>query len=348
MAKFNFLNDYHDGGHPRILTALGDHALHSSATYGEDVYSEEARALILKEIGKEEAGIHFVTGGTQANIITLSAMMRPYESVIAAESAHIHVHETGAVEAAGHKINAVPTADGKLTPAHIEEVLIFHQDEHQVRPRVVFISQSTELGTLYSHHEMKELSSFCRKKHLLLYADGARLGSALTAEANDMTMAELASLADVFYIGGTKNGALAAEAIVICRPEIQENFRYIMKQKGGLLAKGRFLGIQFAELFRDGLYYELADKANQKAARLREGISMVGYTFQTPSLTNQIFPVFPDLLIRRLQADFDFYVWQKMENQSSSIRLVTSWNTPDAAIDRFLKTVNAFSKTKIF
>lgn len=345
---FNFLNDYHDGGHPRILAALGDHALPSSATYGEDVYSEEARALIRKEIENEKAGIHFVTGGTQANIITLSAMMRPYESVIAAESAHIHVHEAGAVEAAGHKINAVPTTDGKLTPAHVEEVLAFHQDEHQVRPRVVFISQSTELGTVYSHREVRDLSFFCRENNLLLYADGARLGSALTAAVSDMTLAELASLTDAFYIGGTKNGALAAEAIVICRPEIRENFRYVIKQRGALLAKGRFLGIQFAELFRDGLFYKLANKANQKAAMLQEGIGTAGFSFQTPSHTNQIFPVFPDRLIRRLQEDFDFYVWQKMENQYSSIRLVTSWNTPDAATDRFIKTLKAFSEKEKF
>src|SRR5699024_6394187 len=210
--KFNLLNDYHDGGHKSILAALQVNPLESTETYGEDFYCKSAIDLIRKEIKNFNADVHFVTGGTQANFITLSAMLRPYESVIAAESSHIHVHETGALEAVGHKINAVSTNDGKLTPSQIEDVLTFHQDEHQVRPRVVFISQSTELGTVYSRQELSEISSFCRKNNLWLFADGARLGSALSASTNDLTLPEFSSLVDAFYIGGTKNGALAAEA----------------------------------------------------------------------------------------------------------------------------------------
>lgn len=342
MSKFNFLNDYHDGGHPDIIAALQVHPLEPAGTYGEDIYSKRAIEVIREEIKNPNADIHFVTGGTPANIVTLSAMLKPYESIIAPESSHIHVHEAGAIEATGHKINTVPAKDGKLELGQIKEVLDFHQDEHMVRPRVVFISQSTELGTLYSYKELKELSEFCEKNNLWLYADGARLGSALTSPNNDTTLEQFASLVDAFYIGGTKNGAIAAEAIVLCHPKIQKNFRYILKQKGALLAKGRFLGVQFQHLFENQLFYDLGHIANKKAVKLSTGIIEAGYKFFVPPMTNQIFPIFPNPLIEVLEKSFDFYMWEKISDTHTAIRLVTSWNTPDTSIENILTTIQSF------
>lgn len=342
MKKNNFLNDYHDGGHPTILSALQIDPKYSTSTYGEDPYSQKAIELIRKEIQNPKADIHFVSGGTQANIVALTSMLKPYESVIAPESSHIHVHETGAIESTGHKINAIPTKEGKLTPKSIQKTLEFHQDEHMVSPRVVFISQSTELGTLYTYQEMKALSDFCKENHLLLYADGARIGAALVSSHNDITIDQFASLVDAFYIGGTKNGAVAAEAIVLCNPEIQTNFRYLIKQKGALLAKGRFLGIQFQKLFENRLFYDLAKISYRYATELSNGIRLAGYDFLTPPVTNQIFPILPNALIDILREKFHFYIWQKVSKTHTSIRLVTSWNTSSAAIQEFLTVIQTF------
>lgn len=336
MDRFSFLDDYHDGGHPRILSALQKDAQISAAGYGKDPFSRSAADLIRREIQNPDASIYFISGGTQANLIALTAMLRPYESIIAADTAHIHVHETGAIEGTGHKINLVPSEDGKLRPEPIEKIIEIHQDEHRVRPRVVFISQPTELGTLYSKKELIRLSGLCRKNNLWLYVDGARLSVAVTAPANDLMLSELSGLADVFYIGGTKSGALAAEAIVIQQPEINENFRYLLKQRGGLLAKGRFFGSQFKELFHDGLYYQLGRHANFTAGKLAEGIRGSGFRFITPPETNQLFPLFPDHLIQKLKANFEFHYWGKTNDSHSVIRLVTSWATPMSEVDRFI------------
>lgn len=342
MIKYSFQNDYSEGAHPQILTALSRSNFEQEPGYGEDRYCLDAARLIREAAASPEADVHFLSGGTQANLVMLSSMLRPYESVIAVDTGHICVHETGSIEATGHKINAVRGSDGKITPGEIEEVVAGHTDEHMVHPRVVYISHSTEIGTIYSASELRAISETCRRLNLYLYLDGARLGSGLTAETADLTLPELSRLVDAFYIGGTKNGALIGEALVINRPELKPDLRFMIKQRGALLSKGRLLGIQFVELFRDGLFFELARHANNMAARLTAGMAALGYTFMTSSPTNQIFPILPNPVIERLSESYRFYVWGQAGERHSAIRLVTSWATPQAAVSEFLADLEGF------
>ncbi len=344
MYKYSFQNDYSEGAHPRIIEALAQTNLTQELGYGEDAYCLEAAELIHRVVGNPQADVHFVSGGTQANLVMLSSFLRPFESVIAVQSAHICVHETGSIEATGHKINAVAGRDGKVTVAEIEAMAATHSDEHMVRPRAVFISHSTEVGTIYSRRELEEISAACKRLKLVLYLDGARLGSALTSRAADLDLKELCRLVDAFYVGGTKNGALIGEALVINNPGLKADFRYMVKQRGALLAKGRLLGIQFRELFRDELYFELARHANQMAERLAAGIARLGYAFESDSPTNQIFPILPDAVIERLGRLYRFYVWCSADNGHSTARLVTSWATQPEAVDAFLADLEQAAK----
>ncbi|HEY4540235.1 MAG TPA: aminotransferase class I/II-fold pyridoxal phosphate-dependent enzyme, partial [Faecalibacter sp.] len=241
MKKYSFKNDYSEGAHPAILQRLMETNLQQTIGYGEDEFCDEARAWIKTYLQKDSA-IHFVSGGTQANLIVISSMLKPHESVIAVESGHIAVHETGAIEATGHKVNTVPTIDGKMTIDEIQNVLNLHTDEHMVKPKMVYISNSTEVGSVYTKAELTAIYDFCQANQLYLFVDGARLGSALTSSKSDLTLEDFANLTDVFYIGGTKNGALIGEAIIINTPQLNEDFRYHIKQKGGMLAKGRLIG----------------------------------------------------------------------------------------------------------
>ena len=265
--KYSFFNDYSEGAHPNILKALEETNLVQEMGYGEDRFSIQAANLIKNEIGNQNAAIHFVSGGTQANLIILASLLKPYESIISATSGHINTHEAGAVEATGHKINSVESLDGKVKPDQIEELVKLHEDEHMVKPRVVFISNSTEVGTIYSKRELGEIAEVCQQSGLHLFLDGARLGSALASPSNDLSLAQVTKLVDVYYIGGTKNGTLLGEAIVISNPKLQENFRRHLKQRGALLAKGRVLSVQFIELFKDDLYWKLAKHANELAGQ---------------------------------------------------------------------------------
>lgn len=336
MIKYDFRNDYSEGTHPNILQAFAKTNLVQETGYGEDRFCEEAAKIIRKEIKNPFAEVHFVSGGTQANLIVISSILKPYESVVAAGSGHIFTHETGAIEATGHKINSIVTETGKITPETIKPILDFHSDEHMVKPAMVYISNSTELGTVYKKKELEELSAFCKQNNLYLFMDGARLGSALTSQGNDLSLSEISALVDVFYIGGTKNGALIGEAIVINNEKLKENFRFYIKQRGALLAKGRIFGIQFIELFNNNLFYELGAHANAMAHKLSEGIKKNGYTFLTKPVSNQIFPILPDKLIESLSEKYGFYVWAKHDGQSSTIRLVTSWATKEKFIDGFI------------
>ncbi len=313
MYKYSFQNDYAEGAHPRILDALVRTNLAQEPGYGEDRYCLEATAAIRNAMGNAEADIHFVSGGTQANQVALSSFLRPFESVIAVDSGHISVHEAGAIETTGHKISSIRGLDGKATVPEIEEVIAAHGDEHMVKPRALYISHSTEVGTIYSARELQAISETCKRLKLYLYLDGARLGSALTSRVSDINLGELSRLVDAFYIGGTKNGALIGEALVINHPQLKPDFRYVMKQRGALLSKGRLLGIQFLELFRDDLFFKLARHANEMAERLALGIVNKGYAFQTDSPTNQIFPVLPNRVIERLSQMYSFHVWCKVE-----------------------------------
>lgn len=341
---YSFKNDYSEGAHPRIIKTLTDANPEQSDGYGEDAFTGKAIELLKQKIGREDVDIHLFTGGTQTNLTAISSFLRPHEAVISANTGHILTHETGAIEATGHKILSVDVKDGKLTPSHIHAVLKLHTDEHMVKPGLVYISNPTEIGTIYSRKELEQLSKCCSEKHLLLYMDGARLGSALCSPENDMKLSDLARLCDAFYIGGTKNGALLGEALVFCNPSLKADFRFFIKQKGALLAKGRLIGIQFLELFRDDLYYELAAHANKMAGVLREGILEAGYSFLIQTSTNQIFPILPNSLIEKLMDNFSFYVWEVIDTELSAVRLVTSWATKEEYVLAFINDLKKYSK----
>jgi threonine aldolase len=333
---YSFKNDYSEGAHPRILNALIESNLEQVEGYGDDPYTNQAIQLLKERIGREDVDIHLLPGGTQTNLTAISAFLRPHEAAIAANTGHILVHETGAIEATGHKVISVDVKDGKLCPAHINSVLELHTDEHMVKPKLVYISNPTEIGSIYSKSELENLSIFCKEKGLLLYVDGARLGSALCSEENDMELSDLGKYIDAFYIGGTKNGALMGEALVICKDSLKEDFRFSIKQKGAMLAKGRLLGIQFLELFKDNLYFDLAKHANKMANILKDGISKAGYSFLTHSPSNQTFPIFPNNLIEKLQEKYSFLIWEKVDDNNSAIRLVTSWATQETMVQDFI------------
>lgn len=341
---YSFKNDYSEGAHARILEALSRASLEQNAGYGYDRHSAAAAEFIRGAAGRQDADVHFLAGGTQTNMTAICAFLRPHEAAVAAETGHINVHETGAIEATGHKVIAVPAKDGKLSPELVQGVLDTHPDEHMVKPKLVYISDSTEVGTIYGRKELEALSQFCREKNLILYLDGARLGSALTAGGNDLSMEDLGRLTDAFYIGGTKNGALLGEALVICNPSLKEDFRYLIKQNGAMLAKGMVVGVQFEELFRDRLYYELAAHANQMAGLLHSAISAAGFHFLAQSPTNQIFPVLPNELVNALRRDYQFEIWGKAGENSTAIRLVTSWATPESAVRKLMDDFKSCSK----
>lgn len=333
-ARISLRNDYSEGAHPRLLQALAVASAEVNRGYGLDVHSARAAALIRDRLGRD-ADVHFLAGGTQTNLVALAAFLRPHEAVIAPASGHIATHETGAIEASGHKVLTVATPDGKLSPALIRPCVDGHHGEHMVKPRLVYISNSTEWGTVYSADELQALGGFCRDHGLLLYLDGARLASALTTEGNDLDLALLAGQADAFYIGGTKNGALLGEALVIVNPDLRTEFRHIIKQRGAMLAKGMVIGAQFEALFEDGLYFVLATHANAMAARLRGILQRAGVPLAVDSPSNQVFPVLPDAVVERLQAFVEFETWERRGDGTMVIRLMTSWATPESDIEAF-------------
>ncbi|MBN7574236.1 MULTISPECIES: threonine aldolase family protein [Clostridium] len=337
---YSFKNDYSEGAHSRILNALVETNLEQTDGYGTDQYTERSVNLLKKKIDREDVDIHLLVGGTQVNLTAISAFLRPHQAAVGADTSHINCHETGAIEATGHKVITMRTNDGKLTPNLVQNVVDSHSDEHMVQPKLVYISNSTELGTLYTKAELIDLHDCCKRNKLLLYLDGARLGSALVAEESDLTLADIAKLVDAFYIGGTKNGALFGEALVICNDELKEDFRYFIKQKGGLLAKGRLLGIQFEELFRDDLYFELAKHANKMALMLKAAIVDEGYKFLTESFTNQQFPILPNNLIEKLSEKYSFNIERIIDSNYTAIRLVTSWATKEENILEFIEDLH--------
>ena len=326
-----FHNDYSEGCHETILLRLQQTNLEQTPGYGEDCYCAGAADKIRKLCENEKLAVHFLVGGTQSNMTVIAAALRPHQGVICADSGHIHVHETGAVEATGHKVLAVASGDGKITAAQVEQVVLEQRNsgaaEHIVQPKMVYISYPTELGTIYSLGELEAISDTCRKYGLYLFLDGARLGYGLTAPGADVTLPDLARLCDVFYIGGTKMGAMFGEAVVIANPYIQEDFRYIIKQRGGMLAKGRLLGLQFDALFTDGLYFALGRHANVLAERLRCTLRDLGIGVLVDSPTNQIFPVFPDAVLAELAGFVTFTEQTRVDESHRAVRFCTSWAT---------------------
>ncbi len=333
---YSFKNDYSEGAHPNILKALMESNMEQTDGYGEDKYSIGAIKLLKDKLKRSDVDIHMFCGGTQTNLTAISAFLRPHEAVISANTGHVLVHETGAIEATGHKIISIKVGDGKLKPKHIQMAIDEHTDEHMVKPKMVYISNPTEIGTIYKKQELEDLYGYCKKNNIILYIDGARLGSALCSKENDIKLSDLPGLTDAFYIGGTKNGALIGEALIICKNSLKEDFRYYIKQKGGLLAKGKLIGIQFLELFKDDIYFDLAKHANAMAELLKTEIRNCGYGFLIDSSTNQIFPMMPNAIIEELEGKYSFLTWQKANKDNSAIRLVTSWATKEEDIKLFI------------
>ena len=337
---YSFQNDYSEGAHPRVLQALTDTNLIQTCGYGLDPICEEARNLIRTLCAAPESEVHFLVGGTQTNLTVIASLLQPYEAVIAAHTGHVNCHETGAIEATGHKVCTAYSPDGKVTPAMVESVLAIHADggEHMVFPRLVYISDTTEIGTVYTKAELIALRHCCDEHGLLLFLDGARLGSALTSPESDLTLPELAALTDVFTIGGTKNGTLFGETVIMTVP--CAHFRWHMKQRGGMLAKGRLLGVQFLTILKDNLYFDIARHANEMAFRLRDGFLALGYQFPVPSPSNQQFPVMKVRTAEKLAAmGFEFQVERPIDEEHTMYRFVTSWATPESAVDDLLNAL---------
>ncbi len=336
---FHFINDYSEGCHPRVLEALVRTNLDSTVGYGMDEHCTNAAGLIRAQIQCPDADVHLLVGGTQANATCISAFLRPHEAPLCVSTGHINTHETGAVEATGHKILSRSSEDGKLTPAMVEDLVAAQPDEHVVKPGLVYISQSTELGTVYSKAELIALSECCKKLGLYLFLDGARLACGLAA--SDLELSDLPRYCDAFYIGGTKNGALFGEAVVIVNPRLKPDFRWYIKRHGGMLAKGRLLGIQFEELMKDGLYLELGRHSNRLAQKMQAALVELGIPMLVSSPTNQIFPVVPNAWLPRLQELVRFEIWAPGP-EKTTIRFVCSWATREEDVDDFLELMKTF------
>ena len=346
-----FHNDYSEGCHPEILTRLQQTNLEQTPGYGEDAYCEMAAAKIRAACGREDVAVHFLVGGTQTNMTVIAAALRPHQGVISADSGHIHVHETGAVEATGHKVLAALSQDGKITGDDVERIVLQQLDsgaaEHMVQPKMVYISHPTELGTLYTKKELEELSARCHRYGLYLFLDGARLGYGLGARDNDVTIGDIARLCDVFYIGGTKMGALFGEAVVIATPEIQEDFRYLIKQRGGMLAKGRLLGLQFDTLFTDDLYLQAGRHADQMADKIRNVLDALEIPLLVKNNTNQIFPILPNATLAELEKNFTFTEQERISESHRAVRFCTSWATKPENVDALCAELERIHKNFI-
>lgn len=340
--------DYAEGAHIKILERLIETNQEQTPGYGEDGYCNNAKKYIRELCNNQEADVHFLVGGTQTNLTVISAVLRSHQGVVAAHSGHINVHETGAIEATGHKVIAMDSSDGKITAEQVKKTYDTHWNdsnhEHLVQPGMVYISHPSENGTTYTKDELEKLSIVCRQCKLPLFMDGARLGYALVTEKNDLSLEDIARLCDVFYIGGTKVGALFGEAVVITNEVIKTDFRYHIKQKGGMLAKGRLLGIQFETLFENGLYFEIASNAVKKALLIRNAFAKQGYSFLYDSMTNQQFPILPNHIIEKLKEKYAFFVWEVISEESSAVRFCTSWATTDENIDLLIEDIENLNK----
>lgn len=339
-----FRNDYSEGAHPKVLQALVETNLVSTPGYGCDEYCACARELLRERFACPNADVHFLVGGTQTNLTAAAAFLRPWEAVIAADTGHIAVHETGAIEATGHKVYVVPGVDGKLTSDAIRTAVRDHQtgtEEHMVLPRMVYVSDSTELGTIYTRAELQALSDTCHELGLYLYLDGARMAMALTAQGNDLVPEDFAQLCDAFYLGGTKNALLFGEALVIVNNALKPYFRNVMKQHGGMLAKGRLLGVQFAAILQDDLWLQTARHANELAQRLAAALTAMGVPLYAASPTNQVFPIFTNAQVEALRQNFSFEFIARVDENHSAIRFVTSWATRPEDVETLLEAVRS-------
>lgn len=346
MIYFN--SDYLEGAHPSIMKRLADTNMAQSVGYSEDEYCAAAREKIKAACEAPDADVHFLVGGTQTNTTVIASILRPYQGVIAPTSGHINCHETGAIESTGHKVLALPTDNGKITAQQIEEYYLWHHTspdfEHIVMPGMVYISYPTEGGTIYSKAELTAIYETCQRCGLPLYIDGARMGYGLMSDECDLTLPELARLCDVFYIGGTKVGALFGEAVVVMNPALKKDFRFFMKQRGGMLAKGRLLGIQFDTLFTDDLYLKISRHAIDMAHQIREIFVSAGYPLLFDSPTNQQYPIMPDSELAEIGKNFGYEYWERVDETHSGVRFCASWATTQENVDALREAVNNLKK----
>ena len=339
MIRLN--NDYSEGCHPSILLRLNEMNLEQNPGYGTDTHCAEAADAVRKAFACPDADVHFLVGGTQANMTVIAAALRPYEAVLCADTGHINVHETGAVEGTGHKCIALQSRDGRISASQISVAAAMLDDnEHVAKPAMVYISMSTELGTVYNRAQLRDIYLTCQKLGLYLFIDGARLGYALAAPTGDLTAADIAEMCDVFTVGGTKMGALFGEAIVINHPALKKHFRHMMKHQGGLLAKGWLLGVQFSALMADGLYFQLGQKAVKQAMRIRTALLEKGITLHVDSPTNQLFPIFSDEQVEALEEDFALEFQERVDESHVVLRVCTSWATPERNVTAFIEKIN--------
>ena len=337
----SFENDYSEGAHPKILQRFVETNLEQVPGYGSDPYCDSAKEKIRAACNCPDAEIFFLVGGTQTNAVVIDSMLQAYEGVVSAQTGHVNAHEAGAIEYTGHKVLSIPQYDGKMKASDLEAYLkTFWQDEsheHMVFPGMVYISQPTEYGTLYTTQELADLSAICRRYEIPLYLDGARLGYGLMSKTTDVTLPDIAELCDVFYIGGTKVGALCGEAVVFTKHNMPKYFVTHVKQHGALLAKGRLAGVQFDTLFTDNLYFEISKHAIEMAELLKQGFAEKGYTFHIDSPTNQQFIVLDDEKYNELQKQVRCCFWEKTDDTHTVVRFATSWATPKENIDELMK-----------
>ncbi|MGW9855575.1 threonine aldolase [Staphylococcus hominis] len=339
----SFENDYLEGAHPKVLQRLIDTNYIQASGYGDDQFSKHAADQIRKTIQCPEATVRFLIGGTQTNQVVINTVLEPYEGVISANTGHVAVHEGGAIEFSGHKVLAVPSQEGKISPKEVNSYLeTFYSDfkrEHMVFPGMVYISHPTEYGTLYSKEELKNLSEVCKEHNIPLFMDGARLGYGLMSDETDVTIEDIAKYCDIFYIGGTKIGALCGEAIVFTKNNEPKHFTTRIKQHGALLAKGRLVGIQFLELFTNNLYFDISRHAINMANKMKKGFIDKGYKVYFDSPTNQQFFILNDDKIKDLQSKVKFAIWEKYDDTHRVVRFATSWATTEENVDKLLELI---------
>ncbi len=338
--------DYTEGCIPEILEAISRENHTQLQGYSEDVISDRVRAKIRTLCGAEDADVHFLVGGTQANTTVIAASLRPYQGVLSAAPGHIACHETGAIEATGHKVIALPSDTGRICASQIRRYCAAHwadaSHEHIVQPAMVYVSHPAENGSLYSLEELTEIRKACDEWNLTLFLDGARLGYGLTSPVTDVTLQDIARLTDVFYIGGTKVGALFGEAVVITNDSLKKDFRYMIKRHGGMLAKGWLLSLQFDALLEDERYFKIARKAVMQAMRIKEAFEKKGCRFFMESWTNQQFPILPNETLRKFDEKYTYCVWEPVDADYTAVRFATSWATTDEQVDELIADIESF------
>jgi len=342
---YRFDSDYMEGCHPSILKRMEETNFDQAAGYGNDCWCDNAKRMIREFCGNPDADIHFLVGGTQVNAAVITALLKPYQGVLSSDCGHINVHETGAVEHNGHKVLALPSNNGKITAAQLDKAIKEHWSlgnrEHVVMPGMVYLTFPTEYGTIYSRAELRDIYAVCKKADLPLYIDGARLGYGLAGVGCDIDIRDLSTLCDAFTIGGTKQGAMMGEALVFNNVALSKDFRYAIKMSGAMLAKGRFLGIQFETLMQDDLYMKLSRSAVKKAQRIKDAFVSKGYTMLMESPTNQQFPVISNEIIRELREKFSFEIWENVDSEHTAVRFCTSWATTEEATEELINYISS-------